>query len=327
MTRVVVAEVSTSPLRTLDLEREIIGPDVDLEYYAHHGSDEDLINACRDADVILTDYAPLSRLVLEQLKRCRLISVAATGYNSIDIEAARDANISVCAIDEYCTDEVADHTMLLILAICRRLTEYHEQVQNQHQWQFDSLTGLRRLRDMTLGLIGFGRIGQAVAHRAQGFGMSIIAHDPFADKTAAAELKVSLCDLQELYAKSDIISLHCGLNRDNKNFLHSKAFEQMCNKPILINCARGGLIDEAALEKALDDGQISAAGLDVLDSESPQLRSSTLLGRHNVLLTPHVAFYSDASMLENRRISASNIRKFLHGEHETVRKYIHRANN
>ena len=121
--------------------------------------------------------------------------------------------------------------------------------------------------------------------------MTSIAHDPFGDTAAASDLGVELYDLQALYAKSDVISLHCGLNKDNENFLDGEAFGQMRKQPILINCARGGLVDESALEIAPDSGQISAAGLDVLDSVSPQLASSSLLGRGNVIQTPHVALY------------------------------------
>ena len=284
-----------------------------------------MFSACRDADIILTDYAPLTRRVIEQLQRCRLISVAATGYNCVDIEAAAEAGISVCAIDEYCTDEVADHTLLLMLALCRRLSEYHDQVQNEHCWQFDTLAGLSRMRDMTLGIIGFGKIGQAVARRARGFGIVILACDPYPDDVAASALAVQFCELADLFADADIISLNCGLSADNKHLIDAKAIQQMRRSPILINCARGALVDEAALVNALDTGQISAAGLDVLAEESPDLRASKLSGRSNVILTPHVAFYSDASILENREISTSNIRNFLDGRHENIRRYIHRA--
>lgn len=325
MTKVVVAEIAVSPQRILEFERDLLGAGIDLTHYKHTGSDGDLINACKDAYVILTDYAPFSRAVIEELRQCKLISVAATGYNSIDVNAARDADISVCAVDEYCTDEVADHTMLLILALCRRLPEYQNQVQEQHRWQFDSLAGLDRLRSMTLGLVGYGRIGQAVAQRARGFGMTIVANDPFADSAMADAQSVELCDLQSLYATSDVISLHCGLNEDNRELLNEASFQSMRKRPILINCARGGLVDESALEKALDSGQISGAGLDVLNDESPDITSSPFLDRNNVILTPHIAFYSDASIVENRSISAANIRNFLDGEHAKVRKYIHRA--
>ncbi len=325
MTRVVVADAPENAGRDLSVEQSILGPDIELVRRSWGSNEELLISACRDADVVLTDYAPLTRMVIEQLQWCQLISVAATGYNSVDLEAAADANISVCAIEEYCTEEVADHVILLMLALCRRLVEYHDQVQRENLWQFDSLTGLARMRDMTLGIVGFGKIGQAVARRARGFGTTIVAYDPYPDEDAATDLGVRFCDLPALLAEADIISLSCGLSTDNQHVIDASAFQRMSKNPILINCARGGLVDEGALVNALDTGQISGAALDVLNDESADLRTSKLTGRKNVIITPHVAFYSDASILENRRVSASNIRNFLDGEHAKVRKYIHRA--
>lgn len=325
MTRIIVVEIPENADRDLGVERSILGSDVELVRHSLDGNEEHLAAACRNADIILTDYAPLTRRVIEQLQQCRLISVAATGYDCVDIEAAAEAGISVCAIDEYCTDEVADHALLLMLALCRRLPEYHDQVQNEYRWQFDALAGLKRMRDMTLGIVGFGKIGQAVARRAAGFGMTILAYDPYPDEVAANALAVQFCELADLFADADIISLNCGLSADNKHLIDATAIQQMRQNPILINCARGALIDELALVGALDTGQVSAAGLDVLSEESPNLRVSNLTGRANVILTPHVAFYSDASMLENREISSSNIRNFLDGRHENIRRYIHHA--
>lgn len=322
MTRLVVAEMSENAERDFDVEASILGPGIDIQRFAYSGDTHALVAACRNADVILTDYVPLGESVIAELRRCRLISVSATGYNCVDIEAAKAQNISVCALDAYCTDEVADHTMLLMLALCRRLIEYDKLVQSQYSWQFDSLSGLRRLRGMTLGIIGFGTIGRAVAKRARSFGMSAIAYDPYAD---AGALGVRFRELPELLAESDVISLHCNLSEQNRHLIDANAFGQMQRRPILINCARGGLVAQNALVAALDAGQISAAGLDVLGDESPDLRRSGLTGRGNVILTPHVAFYSDESILENRRLSASNIRHFLDGEHASVRKYIHHA--
>jgi D-3-phosphoglycerate dehydrogenase len=259
------------------------------------------------------------------LHRCKLVSFAATGYDSIDLEAAGEAGISVCAIDEYCTDEVADHAILLMLSLSRRLIEYHVQVQREFIWQFDLAKGISRMRDMTLGIIGFGKIGQAVARRARGFGMTVIAHDHYTAETVAADLGVRFCDLDELLAASDIVSMSCRLTSHNEEMIDAEAFRQMRRKPVFINCARGSLVDEAALADALDTGQISAAGLDVLRDESPDLLATGLVARPNVILTPHMAFYSDASMLESRKISAGNIRSFLDGKHEDVRRYVHRA--
>ena len=166
---------------------------------------------------------------------------------------------------------------------------------------------------------------QVVAQRAAAFGLTIIASDPYGDEKAAASLGVKLCALPELFTESDIISLHCSLSAENEALIDKRAFKLMSKNPILINCARGGLIDEKALLVALDTGQISAAGLDVLTDESPDLNSSRLTGRGNVILTPHVAFYSDESILENRSVSAGNIRNFLDGEHARVRKYVNYA--
>ncbi len=306
----------------LSIERSILGADVQLVEYLCDGDEDHLVAACKDADVVLTAFSPLTQNVIEQLPRCRLISIAATGYGNVDLAAAANAGIRVCAIDEYCTDEVADHAILLMLALCRRLPEYHEQVQNDKRWQFDSLQGLSRMSDLTLGIVGFGKIGQAVARRAYGFGLSIMAFDPYPNEDVAAELGVRYCTLPELYSKADIISLNCGLTTDNEHLIDAGAFEQMIQQPLVINCARGALIDEAAMVRALDTGQISGAGLDVLDDESPDLRASKLMGRNNVILTPHVAFYSDASMLDNRRISTANIRNFLDGKDDEVRRYI-----
>jgi D-3-phosphoglycerate dehydrogenase len=325
MTRLVVAEIAENAGRNLDVECRILGRDVELSRFAFRGDSDELAAYCQTADVILTDFVPFGRSVIEKLQNCQLISVAATGYNSIDLQAAKAAGISVCALDEYCTEEVADHVMLLILALCRRLTEYQCQVQREKCWQFDVLSGLRRLRGMTLGIVGFGRIGQAVAKRAAGFGCRLLAYDLRPNEVVAKAAGVAFCSLSELFRQSDIISLNCSLANDGGPLINARAFAEMKRKPVLINCARGGLIDERALLLALDSGQISAAGLDVLFDESPDLSASDLTGRSNVILTPHVAFYSDESMLENRSMSAGNIRNFLDGKHDDVRQYIVRC--
>jgi len=322
MTLVVLADTKENSGRELDLERSILGADVELVEYVCDGNEDKLAAACVDADVILTAFSPLTRFVIGKLQRCRLISVLATGYGNVDLEAAASAGIRVCAIDEYCTDEVADHAILLMLALSRRLIEYHGQIQAEKRWQFDSLQGLSRMSDLTLGIVGFGRIGQAVARRAKGFGLSILACDPHPDEDVAANIGVRCCTLDELYSSSDIISLNCGLTSENEHLIDTRAFQKMKRRPLIINCARGALIDEEALVKALDTGQISGAGLDVLTDESPKLGSSKLIGRPNVILTPHVAFYSDASMLDNRRISTANVRNFLDGNDDDVRRYV-----
>ncbi len=314
MTELVVIEGPENAGRVLTIERLILGDGIHIRQATWDGNETSTVNTCRDATVVLTDYVPFTRAVLAQLPRLKLISVAATGYDNIDIAAARDQGTRICAIDEYCTDEVADHALMLMLALGRRLIDYHDQVQKQHLWQYESLTGLPRFGDLTLGIIGFGRIGRAVARRAEAFGMSVMAHDPLIGEASFS--------LDEIFAQSDIITLHCNLNADNRHLIDKAAFRKMRRKPILINVARGGLIAENDLVWALDQGLVSAAGLDVLEAEPPDLTQSALTGRSNVILTPHVAFYSVASIRENRRLSAQNIRHFLDGNHDAVRKYV-----
>jgi phosphoglycerate dehydrogenase-like enzyme len=322
MTRVVITEFPNSAEREIDVEREILGSDVDIVQYRYDGDREKLISACKDADVLLADCTPLPRSVIENLPSCRLVSFAATGFDSIDLDAAAKADIRVCAIDEYCTDEVADHAVLLILSLCRRLLEFHERVQTEKLWQIGDLAGLSRLADLTLGIIGFGRIGQAVARRARAFGMTVIAHDHHPRQNIADEIGVRFCSFEELLGNADVVSMNCRLTDENENMIDSKAFQMMRRRPIFVNCARGGLVDEAALIVALDSGQISAAGIDVLANEFPDLNESKFIGRNNVILTPHMAFYSDASILESRKISAKNIRNFLDSKHADVRRYV-----
>ena len=319
--RIVVAEIAENSGRDLSVELALFPPGSEVRTYCYRGDTARLAAVCRDADAILTDFVPFTREVLSELRRCRVISVAATGWNCIDVEAAADYGISVCAIDEYCTAEVADHTLALLLALNRRLMEYHRQVQADGLWRFDTISGIPRLAGQTWGIIGLGRIGRAVARRAQAFGVTVVAHDPYVDSGKADGIE--LIELDDLLAAADIISLHCGLTDENNSFLDRSAFRRMRRQPVLINVARGGLVQEADLLEALEEGWISAAALDVLAQESPDLRGSGLLGRDNVILTPHVAFYSDASMLDNRRISAQNISRFLSGDRSGVTRLVH----
>ncbi len=314
MTSLVVIEGPENAGRELTIERPILGGSIHIRQAIWDGNETSTVNACRDAILVLTDYVPFTRTVIEQLPQLKLISVAATGYDNIDITAARNQGIRVCAIDEYCTNEVADHALMLMLALGRRLIEYHDQVQKQHRWQYESLTGLPRFGDLTLGIIGFGRIGRAVARRAEAFGMSVMAHDPFVDEASFS--------LDQIFAQSDIITLHCNLSAENRHLLDRASFRKMRTRPILINVARGGLVTENDLVWALDQGLVSAAGLDVLEEEPPDLARLALTGRPNVIVTPHVAFYSDASVRENRSLSAQNVRHFLDGNHDAVRKYV-----
>ncbi len=323
--RVLFAEMPEAAGRDISIERRNLPPGTRIERYIHHGDTAALLAACRGADAILTDYVPFTAEVLGKLEGRPMISVAGTGFDSVDATAAAALGIPLAAVGEYCTDEVADHTLALLLALNRRLLDYHRQVQQEHDFCWNRVTGLRRLSGQTLGLVGLGRIGQAVARRAQGFGLAVIAYDPVVDAAAAARLGVQLLPLEQLLAKADIISLHCNLGAHNRGMFGREAFAQMRQRPLLLNVARGGLVDEAALVEALDAGRLAGAGLDVLATDSPDLARHPLAGRPDVLLTPHVAFYSDTAMAELARISAGNIAAWLEGRPDDVFRWVHRG--
>jgi phosphoglycerate dehydrogenase-like enzyme len=323
--KIVFAEMPEAEGRDLSIERRHMPAGAHVETFTFRGDRDALLAACRDADAILTDYVPFDRAVLGALEGCRLISVTATGWDCVDVAAAAERGIRVAAVGEYCTDEVADHTLALLLALNRRLLAYHRQVQDGHSWRWNEVQGLKRLAGQTLGLVGFGRIGQAVCRRALGFGMKVLACDPRVDAAAVRRFGAEPLGFDELLARSDIISLHSNLDAGSRGLLNGAAFETMKRKPLLINVARGALLVEADLVDALDRGLIAGAALDVLAEDSPDLGHHPLVGRADVLLTPHVAFYSESALEDLRRISALNIREFLEGRPDQVFRLVEPA--
>lgn len=324
---IVFAEMPEAAGRDLSVERQQLPAAARIATFTYSGDQGSLVAACREADAILTDYVPFSRDVLQGLERCRIISVAATGWDCVDVRAAAERGIGVSCVGEYCTEEVADHTMALLLAQNRQLLAYHQQVQAGHSWRWNEIHGVQRLAGQTLGLVGFGRIGQAVCRRALGFGLRVLACDPLVDADTASRHGARLAAFEELLAESDIISLHCNLDANSRGLLNRAAFARMRRKPLLLNVARGALIVEPDLVEALDRGLVAGAALDVLTEESPDLQRHPLAGRRDVMLTPHVAFYSESALADLRRISAANIRAFLESRPGDVFRLVTPAGN
>lgn len=320
--KIVIAEAPEAEGRDLSIERRHLPAGAQVETFTWRGDRAALVAACRDAEAILTDYVPFDDAVLGQLPRLRLISVTATGWDCVDVAAAAARGVRVAAVGEYCTDEVADHTLALLLALERKLFDYHRQVQDQHSWRWNDVTGIRRLGGRSLGLVGFGRIGQAVARRARGFGLEILAADPRVDADTVRHHGAEPVAFEALLARADIVSLHCNLDGTNRGLMNRAAFAKMARRPRLINVARGGLVVEADLLEALEAGQVAGAALDVLAEDSPDLGHHPLVGRGDVILTPHVAFYSEAALDDLRRISAANIRAFLEGRPDEVFRLV-----
>ena len=316
------AEMPEAAGRDLSIERRQLPAGSRIENFTYRGDADALADACREADAILTDYVPFGSAVLGQLARCRIISVAATGWDCVDVTTAAARGIRVAAVGEYCTDEVADHTLALMLAFERGLRAYDRQVQGTRDWRWNEVRGLRRLAGLTLGIVGFGRIGQAVCRRARGFGLAVLAADPRVEAALVRRHGAEPVALDDLLARSDIVSLHCNLDTGSRGLLDRRAFATMRRKPLLINVARGALIVQADLAEALDRGLLRGAALDVLTEDSPDLGHHPLIGRDDVLLTPHVAFYSETALEDLRRISAANIAAFLDGRPDAVFRLV-----
>jgi len=280
-----------SELREERLALDGLGCDV----VATTAADEDgLIANLREADVVLVAAAPITRRVLEGLPRCRAVVRYGIGLDNVDLEAATDCGIVVAHVLEFCTEEVSNHAIALLLALARRLLPLHRDAA-AGRWRQPQSWTLAPLHGQTLGLVGFGTIGQAVARKARVFGLRLLAHDPYGDPKAAEELGVTLVPLPELLAESDYLSLHTPLTPETRHLIGAAELAAMKPSAVLVNTARGPVVDEAALAEALTSGPIAGAGLDVFEEE-PLSPDSPLCRLENVVLTPHVASVSPEAM-------------------------------
>jgi D-3-phosphoglycerate dehydrogenase len=279
---------------------------------AKSASAEDILAVARDADAILVTYAKLPGELLRELKRCRVIGRFGLGVDNIDIKAAAELGIVVTYVPDYCMHEVSDHTMALILALARKIPFSNNLVQ-AGRWEMPAVAPLRRLAGQVLGLIGFGNIPRAVAPKAKAFGLDVIAHDPYAAPAIFAAAGVRSVSLEDLLARTDIVSVHAPLTPATRGLLNAAALARMKKGALVVNTARGPLIDEAALVAALDSGHLGGAGLDVVATE-PLAKDSPLLGRPNVILTPHTAFYSVDALNELQSKCATDVANVLGGK-------------
>jgi D-3-phosphoglycerate dehydrogenase len=249
--------------------------------------------------------------MIGQMKRCRIISRFGIGVDNVDLDAATAAGIVVTKVPDYCIDEVSDHAMALLLALVRKIPASNAQV-HAGRWEMKAVVPIHRLRGRVLGLVGFGRIPQLVAPKAKAFGLRVIVYDPFVPADVLARERVDQVDFDELLAESDYVSIHTPLLPETRNLFSTEAFGRMKPGAYLINTARGPIVDDQALAKALDAGQLAGAALDVMPTEPPV--GSPLLGRENVIITPHTSFYSEESLLELQRKAAQEVADVLSGK-------------
>jgi D-3-phosphoglycerate dehydrogenase len=286
-------------------------------------SEEELIRKCSDADAVIAVHEPFTDKVLTALPKLKLISSLGIGFNSIDTEAAKKHGIAVCNNPFYCVNEVADHTVILALMLNRRIFEFNKEIKVDRVWSPTSQKGkIRRISTQTFGLVGFGNIARRVAKRMQGFGCTVIAYDPYIKQDFADQFDVEMVELDEIYNRADMISLHVPLNPATDKMINQEAFNKMAvKKPIFVNCGRGGLVDEDALYDALVTGKIAGAGLDVLVSEKPDLTGEYARFANmgaNVVLTPHAAYYSEDANYDMKTMCLQHIIDFFDGNGDKV---------
>jgi len=273
---------------------------------------DDIVAVAKDADAVLVTYAKLTREVLTQFTRCKAIGRFGLGVDNIDLPTAKEKGIAVNYVPDYCIREVSDHAMALLLSLIRKVPLSNKLVQSG-RWEMPAVVPIRRIEGTVLGLIGFGHIPRLVAPKAQAFGIKVIAHDPFAKADVFKAANVESVDLDTLFKTSDYVSVHAPLLPATRGMMNAAAFAKMKKGAYIVNTARGPLIDEPALIAALDSGQIGGAGLDVVATE-PLTKDSPLLGRDNVIISPHTAFYSIEALNELQTKCATDVARVLSGE-------------
>ena len=272
----------------------------------------DVVERCKDADIVLTNKVPLDRTAITNLPKLKLISVTATGYNIIDIATAKERGITVCNVPAYGTASVAQQTFALILELTNH-TGIHARSVAQGEWEnckdFSyTKTPLMELSGKTLGIIGLGNIGEQVARIGAALGMKVIYNSASKKDTTIAQY----ADMQTVFAVSDIVSLHCPLKPDNHQFVNQSLLQLMKPSAFLINTARGQLINEGDLANALNNSVIAGAGLDVLSAEPPS-PNNPLLKAKNCIITPHIAWITKEARERIMDITVKNIAAFLEG--------------
>lgn len=269
-------------------------------------------DAVAGADVVLVNFAPMTAEVLRVLAPGAVVIRYGVGYDNIDVAAAGDLGVRVCNVPDYGADTVADHAVACLLALLRRTGEYTAAIRDRAWLDPADLGPVRDFSRTTVGLVGTGRIGRAVARRLAPFGFRVIAHDPFVDAERLAEEGIEAVDLRTLLTGAHAVSLHAPLTPDNRHLIDATALGHMRDDAVLINTSRGGLVDESALADALLEGRLAGAALDVFDPE-PLASDSRLRRASNVILTPHAAFYSESSLDNLQRLAAEEAARALAG--------------
>jgi D-3-phosphoglycerate dehydrogenase / 2-oxoglutarate reductase len=294
------------------LERKILEPLGITLKIVHCKTEEEVIDAGKEAIGLLVTYTPIREKVMSALRGLKIIVRCGIGVDNLDLDKAKEYGIRVCNVPDYCLDEVADHAMALLLALERQILLQNNDIKNKEWKGIKRVQTIRGLQGSVLGIVGLGQIGRKVASRAQAFGLRTIAYDPYFPEKNAGQFGVTLKSFDDLLSESDFISLHPPLTNDNFHLFNANTFTKMKSTAYLINTSRGPLIDRQALLNALLEHKISGVGLDVIEDD---LEGTLELSKlDNVIITPHTAWFSQNSFIELKKRSAEEIARFLRGE-------------
>lgn len=296
---------------SLDRETDVLREVSATIVAARTGQEDELKELVPQADAILTCFARVSGDVIRAGSHLKVIGRYGIGVDNIAVQVATELGIPVTNVPVYCLDEVAEHALALILSLARNIARYDQHV-HAGDWSLKGPRPLERIRGATLGIVGFGKIGQTLAAKASGLGLNVLTHDPCPDQSVLESLSATSVPLGELLMRSDFVSLHAPLTESTMNLIDADALHLMKSTAFLINTARGGLIDHKALANALQRGELAGAGLDVFEPERLP-PDHPLLGLSNVVLTPHVAFYSEQSVETLQIRAARNVAAILAG--------------
>ncbi|MCQ3809698.1 MAG: C-terminal binding protein [Acidimicrobiia bacterium] len=306
--------VAGASFPSLEVERSFLEPLGCTIVDKRFAADDEALEACRTAVAVMTDYFVCDAARIGTFERCKVICQYGAGLNQVDIAAATAAGIYVTHTPDYCSEELGDHAMALILASMRRIVRFDRNIR-AGRWDYNDGMPMRRLAACTLGLVGFGRAARAVAVRAQGFGMTVVAHDPLVDDAAFAAAGVARTgELAELLAAADAVSVHVPLVQSTRHLIGAEQLALLRDGAFIVNTSRGGVIDQRALHAELATGRLGGAGLDVLEQEPPA-PDEPLLSCTDAVLTPHTAFLSLESLaLLQNRVGAEVARVLSGGE-------------
>lgn len=274
-------------------------------------TEDALIEGCQDADILLVQYAKITGRVMDALPRVKLIVRYGVGVDSVDLEAATAHGIQVCNVPDYGVNEVAGHAAALTLSLVRKIDLLNRRTKTD-RWDYSACIPIHRFSAMTVGVVGLGRIGRNFARKMDALGFRVLGYDPFYKESPETKEYIEEASFEDLIARADIVSLHCPAD-GNEKIMNREVFKKMKNTAILINVARGALVNDEDLDAALADGEIAAAGLDTVSIE-PAPPDYFLFRHDNLLVTPHMAWYSEEAGRELQRKAAEEAVLFAKGE-------------